>query len=140
MTTTEWIDAVSEPVPEGFDVVALKMAWALIPGGEVEERIIRLGDITPSDDRISVEICGRSVLQAVNLGPPTAHMVVWFVAGNQMRLKREQWRQFEHRFTLGEMTRAKLLAGIEPSPETADDDDGRFDLERNEDPTQDSSI
>ena len=135
-TVTEWIDALAEPVPDGFDVVALKMTWTPVPGQDPEERIIRLGDISPADDRIAVEICGRSVLQAVNLGPPTAHMVVWFVAGHQMRLKREPWRQLEHRFTLTEMSRAQLLAGIEPSPEpepVADDNPlDAIDLDRDD--------
>ncbi len=118
MTTTNepiLIDALLDQVPEDHEVVAFVLRMELVPGQGAEERRLEVGEITPANDRLAVEMCGKSVMGAMNLGAPTAPMVVWFVGGQQMRLKREPWRRLEHLFTMNALSASDFLAEIRPT-------------------------
>lgn len=147
-TETFEIDAF-DPVPDDGEVIALVMRWAMVPGEDEQERTFDLSAVTPADDRLAMAITGTNIgaRQAMNIGAPMAQMVAWFVAGQQMRLRREPWNKLDHLFSLKALERCEFRAVVQlvtrdDEADTAEanplDD---IDLDRNDaDPTQASTI
>ena len=125
MTTTVTVNLTEEEPPPGAQLLEMSILWNPVPTDEPQKRTLNVRDISPANDRLASEMCGTGVMNALGQGAPMSLMVVWFVAGQQMRLKREPWRKLEHLFTVSAFDRAEL----EGVYELDDDESGLADVD-----------